>query len=179
MEFVLRAIRRFESESGRTPVRPKRFLKGFGPRWGAGISSNMASISGVLAVARRGFCRQTSMPSLTSAATTLLNKLLQESEPGVKIALDAEGEILTSQRDASFWQPLLAALHFYAPRKAQLVKLKPCHFYLILFIFNDFILHFFRFFQLTGKRFCANNDLNLVKLLCLQDTKLVFCNYLD
>ncbi|XP_010932762.1 pentatricopeptide repeat-containing protein At2g30780 isoform X2 [Elaeis guineensis] len=80
----------------------------------------MASISTFLAIARRGFCRQTSTSPLTAAANSLLAKLLRESEPGVKIALDAE-ESLTAQRDASFWQPLLAALHSSAPRKAQLV----------------------------------------------------------
>ncbi|XP_008776923.1 pentatricopeptide repeat-containing protein At2g30780-like [Phoenix dactylifera] len=81
----------------------------------------MASISGVLAVARRRFCRQTPTSSLTVAANSLLAKLLRESEPGIKIALDAEEESLTAQRDASFWQPLIAALLSSAPRKAQLV----------------------------------------------------------
>ncbi|XP_020103823.1 pentatricopeptide repeat-containing protein At2g30780-like [Ananas comosus] len=89
----------------------------------------MATLARVLSEATRGLRRRIHThpppPPHAAAATPLLERLMRETDSGVKIALEEEEEreressMATCQ--ASFWEPLAVALRSSAPKKAQLV----------------------------------------------------------
>lgn len=99
-------------------------------RWlPASSPETMATLARVLSEATRGLRRRIHThpppPPHAAAATPLLERLMRETDSGVKIALEEEEEreressMATCQ--ASFWEPLAVALRSSAPKKAQLV----------------------------------------------------------
>lgn len=100
-------------------------------RWlPASSPETMATLARVLSEATRRLRRRIHThppPPPHAAATPLLERLMRETDSGVKIALEEEEEEKRERErsmatcEASFWEPLAVSLRSSAPKKAQLV----------------------------------------------------------